>query len=541
MARSRLGPLAIESKLGDHPSQSSVWRAIHLKKQTAVAVKIFSVPFGGTPETRADFAAEWDQLKKLQHPSIVRCYGGGFDQNDAYLAYELVEGETLGAMLERRQRLSWESVLDMAEPLVDALEYLHRRSICHGRLQSDKIMFAGLSPVLLDVRLTRGSGPYRGNTPATAEQLAYRAPETLDDETATSPAADLYSLGAVMYRCLTGRPPVDGDSVDEVKRNASTVQPTSAASIVMDCPVWLDKLVSQMLQKKPAARPAGAAAVRMALAEVRRRAMSRTGVAEHVSSGFSPLQVTDQKDRDEARVLLGRHVVDLDDDQVVDDSSWYDKPWVLVSGLVVLLAILGYFMWPLGEDAMRIRAEELLAENTRNSMIQAKVSFLIPMQKKFPEGRHADWVRDQIEQVEMVEAEHVLSVKMKRNLPLSGEGERLYAEGQRFERFGDAAAALAQYRSIVTLLGDQDQYRPFVNLARRQIAMIEEEGIDDDEAANIISAKLAEARDVYRKGNVVGARQIWYSIVDLYGDNRNVAPLVEQAQARLAAASRGRE
>jgi len=117
----------------------------------------------------------------------------------------------------------------------------------------------------------------------------------------------------------------------------------------------------------------------------------------------------------------------------------------------------------------------------------------------------------------------------------------LYAEGQRFERFGDAAAALAQYRSIVTLLGDQDQYRPFVNLARRQIAMIEEEGIDDDEAANIISAKLAEARDVYRKGNVVGARQIWYSIVDLYGDNRNVAPLVEQAQARLAAASRGRE
>ena len=53
MPRSRLGPLAIEAKLGDHPSQSSVWRAIHVQLKRAVAVKVFAAPFGGTPEARA--------------------------------------------------------------------------------------------------------------------------------------------------------------------------------------------------------------------------------------------------------------------------------------------------------------------------------------------------------------------------------------------------------------------------------------------------------------------------------------------------------
>ncbi len=156
MPRSRLGPLAIESKLGDHPSQSSVWRAIHVPLQRAVAVKVFSSPFGATPEARADFAREWERLKQIQHPAIVRCYGGGFEESDAYLAHELIEGETLSSQLDRRTRLPWESVLDIAEPMADALKYLHAQKLVYGCLRPDKIIIAGLSPVLLDVRINRG-------------------------------------------------------------------------------------------------------------------------------------------------------------------------------------------------------------------------------------------------------------------------------------------------------------------------------------------------------------------------------------------------
>ncbi|TWU63350.1 Serine/threonine-protein kinase PknA [Crateriforma conspicua] len=539
MARSRLGPLAIETKLGDHPSRSSVWRAIHLKQKAAVAVKVFNVPFGGTPETRAEFKSEWDQLKTIRHPGIAKCYGGGFEQTDAYLAYELIDGETLDSMLIRRDRLPWETVLDLAEGIVDALEYLHERQMYHGRLQPDKVIVAGLSPILVDMRLARGDGPFQTGRPLEAHELAYRAPETVDDDAATGVKSDLYALGVIMYRCLTGRLPYDADTPTEMRDAVRHAAPTSPATVVMDLPVWMDKLVGQLIHPESASRPAGAAAVKMGLAEVRKRSMSRAGVAEQVSSGFSPVQIGDQSQRDEARVLLGQQIVDLDDDQPVDDASWYDQWWALLLGLAAIIGLLAYFMWPLGEDQMRQRAEDLLAEGTRGAKIQAKISYLQPMLDKFPNGEHATWAADQIEQVEMVEAEHFLSVKMKRNLPLRGEGERLYAEALQYQRFGDDASALAKYRSIVTLLADQDQYRAFVNLARRQIAQIESTGQKGGEAAGIIIAKMKEADSAYRSGNVIAARKIWYSIIDLYADNAAVAPLVQQAQDRIEAVASG--
>ncbi len=536
MPRSRLGPLAIESKLGDHPSQSTVWRAIHVPLQRAVAVRIYSSPFGGTPEARAEFAREWERLKQIVHPAIVRCYGGGFEESDAYLAHELIEGETLAAQLERRTRLPWESVLDLAEPMADALKYLHAHEISYGCIRPEKILIAGLSPVLVDVRTNRRS-PYRSTRPPTAQDFALMAPELLDDPLAATPRSDLYCLGATFYLALTGRPPADGETIDEVKANVRDTKPAAPASIVLECPVWLDKLLLQLLEKEPSVRPPSAEAVTLALAEVRRRSMSRAGVAEHVSSGFSPLNVTDQKQRDEARLLLGQGAIEFDEETTRDEVPWHERPLVLISGLLCFAALFLYFIWPLNEDQMRERAEDLLTENTRNAMNQAKISYLKPMLEKFPEGEHARWASEQLARVEMLQAEHALQVKQNRNLPLSNEGERLYAEANEFERFGDTAAALDRYRSMETLLGGDPEYRPYVDLARRQIAKIESSGVEEGEAARIIQEKLAEAERLFESGKVVAARKIWYSMVELYGNNQNVAPLVARAQERLESLS----
>jgi hypothetical protein len=537
MPRSRLGPLAIESKLGDYPSQSCVWRAIHVQLKRAIAVKVFSAPFGATPEARADLAREWETLKKLAHPAIAKCFGGGFEESDGYLAHELVEGETLASQLQRRTRLPWENVLDLAEPIIDAIEYLHAKEILHGQLLPDKIMFAGLSPVLIDVRVDRLASPFRSGNPLQPHEFALCAPELIADPQAVSTHTDLYAFGAILYLAITGRAPVDGETKEEVTANASSQIPPSVASIVMDCPVWLDKLIMQLLSKQPAKRPHSAQAVQLALAEVRRRSMSRAGVAEHASAGFSPLNVTDQKERDEARLLLGQSKLDAEADSLPDASPWHDKPWFLVTALLVVVALIGYVAWPLNEDQMRARAEELLREETRSSLNQAKISYLEPMIMRFPQGRHHDWAKEQIERVEMLQAEQALSVKLKRNLPLGNEAERLYAEAKRYERFGDTATALDRYRSMVTLLEDDAQYRPFVNLARRQIAAIELTEPELDEANRIIQAKLDEADELIEAGKVVAARLIWYSVVELYGNNDNVAPLVSRAQDRLAGSS----
>lgn len=533
MPRSRLGPLALETKLGDYPSQSLVWRAIHVEQRRAVAVKVFSVPFGGTPESRALLAREWEKLKRLNHPAIARCYGGGFEDNDAYLAYELIEGQTLASQLERRSRLAWDAVLDFAIPIAEALVVAHSKGIYHGAIVPDKIIIAGLAPVLIDFRVDRVHSVYRNPRRPSALEVAMQPPEVVADPAAISPRGDIYSLGAVMFWALTGRPPISGETAEEVAQNVAAEQPPKAASIALDCPVWISTLVEQALQKDIDARPHDARSFALALSEARQRSGGLTGVAEHASSGFSPLQVTKQEEKDEARKLLGREVVDVSDEELPDGTPLHDKAWFLVLALVVIVAGLAWLVWPLNESQMRSRAEKLLAEETRSSMEQAKNSYLLPMLKRFPDGEHSAWASEQVDAIEMIEAEHALAVKVKRNLPLRDEGERLYAEAQRFEQFGDKATALDKYKSMETLLGDNPKYRPFVNLARRQIGRIRSRPDAEGEAAQIVQRRLDDADKLARLGNIIGARDIWYSVIELYGDNTDVGPLVRIAQQRL--------
>jgi hypothetical protein len=349
-----------------------------------------------------------------------------------------------------------------------------------------------------------------------------------------STRSDLYAFGAILYLAITGRAPVDGETVEEVSAAVKDQSPPPVASLALECPVWLDKLIMQLLSKSPGERPVSAEAVQLALAEVRRRALSRSGVAEHTSAGFSPLNVNDQKERDEARNLLGQATLESSR-AATDATPWHDRPWILISAMGLMLLGVAYLVWPLNEDQMRSRAEQMLAEGTRSSLSQAKISYLEPMLNRFPEGRHSEWAREQIEEVEMVQAEQALSVKLKRRLPLKNEAERLYAEAREFERFGDVATALDRYRSMETLLADDPQYRTFVNLARRQIATIERGDTPrEDEAGQIIAEKLDQADRLIREGKVIPARKIWYSVIELYANNDSVAPLVARAQDRLA-------
>ena len=520
-----------------------------------MAVRIFHVAFGGTVESRTEFAHEWDCLKKLDHPAICKCYGGGFEESDAYLAHELVEGPTLADEIARRGRLPWESVLELAVPIAEALSYLHSRGIVHGRIAPDKIIIAGFSPVLIDVRYEDGSapfrsGPYHFQRPPAPEQLKRRPSESPGLQDAMTRQSDLYMLGAVMYEALTGTPPISGSTIQEVTANLQYQQPTKVASSVMETPVWMDSLVMQLLAKSPTGRPISADAVKLQLAEVRRRAMSRSGVAEHASAGFSPLAVTNQADRDEARSLLGKKLESRQRGSSMDATPWHDKAWVLLPVLGLLLAMLVWVAWPLNEDKMRQRAEKLLDEGTRSSMSQARSSYLQPMMVQYPDGEHTGWASEQIDRVQMLEAEHALTVKINRNLPLQNEAERLCAEAMRFETFGDNATAVDKYQSLITLLGDRSggedgseeaqeyaEYRPLVNLARNKIARISAAETDVSEAARIISAKLDEADRMYLEGRTIAAKKIWYSIVELYANNSAVAPLVQLAQERTAETS----
>ncbi|MEM6690059.1 MAG: serine/threonine-protein kinase [Planctomycetota bacterium] len=528
MPPSRLGPLALESKLGDHPSTSTVWRAIHIELKRSIAVKLFPIPFGSTPEARRRLADEWETLKQIRHPAIAQCYGGGFEESNAYLAYELIEGSTLASMIEMRGRLGWETTIDTASSLSEALQVLHGRGICHGAVVPSKVVFGGLSPVMIDTRVDRFSTPYRNNRPPTADEVACIPPEMIGNPSAASVAADLHMLGSLMYQMITGRFPEKEAMIGELGSSGIA----SPATLVMDTPVYLDRLVMQLLSDDPKARPRTAEAVIKSLAEVRRKATSKTSVVEHAASGFSPITVTNQSDRETARDLMGRDPIRFEDELPTVDIPWHDRPGVIVGGIALICAIICWAVWPLNENQLRAKAETLLETKRQTDWMQAKNSYLQPLINRFPNGEHADWARNQIDRIEMSQAEQALDVKIKRNFKLSNEAERLYAEARRYERFGDKAQALDRYRSMVTLLDDDPQYKPFVNLARRQIAGIEETPADS-EASTLLKRQLDQAEQLMLDGQVLEARKIWYSIIELYGDNDSVAPLVRRAQERL--------
>ncbi|QEF97157.1 Serine/threonine-protein kinase PknA [Stieleria maiorica] len=544
MPRSRLGPLAIESKLGDHPSTSSVWRAIHVQLKKSIAVKVFSAPFGSTPEARRLLADEWERLKTISHPGIAKCFGGGFEETDAYLAYELIEGETLSSQIERAGRLSWENALEIAQGIADALEYLHGQGVVHGAICPDKVIVTGFAPVLLDLRIDRFGSPFRTTRPPSIDQVARQPPEAIAEaggngNPAAPPqaSADLYALGVLLYQAITGRLPVSGETMQEVRENVQSESPPTPASIVLQCPIWFDKLIMRLLEKDPANRPPSATAVKLALAEVRKRALSRTSVAEHTSSGFSPLQVTSQQDKDEARTLLGRGVIDLNaiepEDEVPDNVVWHDQPWFLLGGLVLLLMLLGYVAWPASEASLRAEAEKLIAMDTRKALAEAEDEPLRELLVRFPDGPHAEWAQLQIDLINVKQFLHQLSIKIKNNLPIKNQGELLHKQAQEFSANGDFAKAIDKYHSMVTVLGDDPDYETAVNAARYQIAALEEKAAGESDAAKIIRARLEEADQLLADNQVVEARKIWYSLVELYGDNSDLKPLIDIAQQRL--------
>lgn len=535
MSPQRLGPLTLQSKLGDYPSRSTVWRAAHAEQRKPLAVKVFQIPFGGTAEAQDRFTEEYEELKKLRHPAIARCFGGGIEGRQAFIAWELIEGESLANLLERRGRLPWEAVLDFAIPLAQGLVAAHARGFAHGAIGPDKILISGLAPVLVDFRIDRARSFFRNPRPLSPLEVALQPPEVIANPSAISAQGDLYSLGAVMFLALTGRPPISGETVDEVMARVASEIPPKTASLAMDCPVWVSSVIEQTLKKDPRDRPRDAHALELQLLDARQRSGSLGGVTEQLAGGFSPLQAGQhQSQKDEARALLGRGVVRMDE-EVREVAPFYERAWFLVLALIVGLAGIAWILWPLNENQLRERAEKLIAEQTGAAFHQAKQGYLEPMLKRFPEGQHAAWASEQLDEIEMYETEHAIEVKLKRGLPLTEEGERLYAEALRFENFGDRATALDKYKSIERLLAGDARYKPYVGLARRQIGRISGQSGAVGEAARIVNAKLSEAEKLRGQGDLIAAREIWYGIIELYSDRTDVLPLVQIAQQRLAA------
>lgn len=532
MAKSRIGPFALEAPLSKPKPTGQVFRGIHLEQKKLAALRIFSVPMGLTPESRQAYATQLEELKQLRHPGIVRCYGGGFDARNAYLAYELVDGEPLDDLIARRDRLSWETALEYSQQLTSALEHAHQAGWIHGRLKPDKVLISqdGVAKIS-DWRREEVASMIDAGKPS-HKQLQFSAPEVLAGEDPDE-KSDLYSVGVLMFLMLTGQAPFDARS-DQLPALVQETPAPKVSAMVMDCPVWLSAIVEQLLSKDPKNRPFSATALQLAFKEAQRRQAEGVGVLQHATAGFSPLQMN--VDRDEAEKVLGIKPKKKKRKRQ-DDTPLTENVWVLSAAFVATLAAVVWFLLPLSQATLRARAEKRLPPSSEewSDWNDARDKFLLQLVDRFPEGEHADWAGEQIAWVTARERERRLKRDHRLNRRTDwSDADRQYWQAWEYEEFGDLFTALEKYQALVGLYREEEQAASIVYLAEEAIARINTQGLTTTQLQEFVILKLESADKAYEQAKIREAKRIWEWIVTLYENNPELTEQVAEAKSRLA-------
>lgn len=273
----------------DRGNMGEVHRAQDTRSRTApraagdthtpdVAVKLILRRRSGAPVDPEDpsvkrFRREVRIMERLTHPRIPAVIDGGVDTTDGghlpYLAMEFLDGHTLAGLGKDTPQLPISWVAAIGAQIADALYAAHAEGVVHRDLKPANVMLTrgglvkvldfGMGLIVDDPDLTKLT-----STDTTVGTARYMAPEQFEGAKVTR-AADLYALGCVLYELLTGGPPFEGATFFALgdKHNNHEIPPLGLMR--NDIPVELNRLIEQLLEKKPEERPANAAEVRQAL------------------------------------------------------------------------------------------------------------------------------------------------------------------------------------------------------------------------------------------------------------------------------------
>src|SRR3982751_277998 len=205
------------------------------------------------------------------HPHVVTVHDIGEERGEPYIVSQFMAGGAVEDLLEQApgRRLDIDTVLRVATGICAALEHAHRSGIVHRDLKPQNVWLSadgtaklgdfGLAFSVEHARVTR-SGAIVGTA-------AYMAPEQALGHPPDA-QSDLYSLGAMLYEMVTGRPPFVGDDVVSVISQHANAEPVAPSWHADGVPEELERLILDLLEKSPEKRPQGAAVVAQRLDEV---------------------------------------------------------------------------------------------------------------------------------------------------------------------------------------------------------------------------------------------------------------------------------
>jgi eukaryotic-like serine/threonine-protein kinase len=230
-----------------------------------VAIKRLSPALTGDEVFRERFVREARMAAALSHPNIVTVYDVGEEEGIPYIVMEYVEGDTLAELMKRKGPLDPDRTVDLVLQVCAGLEHAHASGLVHRDIKPQNLLVRPDDTVkIADFGIAR---PLDSNTELTQVgtvlgTAAYLAPEQALGEPVTG-AADLYSLGAVTYEILSGKPPYEFESLVELTVKQREGPPPPIDGVALE----LQAVLLRCLAVEPEDRPRSAAALAHELAQ----------------------------------------------------------------------------------------------------------------------------------------------------------------------------------------------------------------------------------------------------------------------------------
>lgn len=355
-----IGPYRIVEKIGAG-GMGTVYKAIQPRLNRFVAIKVLPVEVLNDPNARLRFDREMQAVGKVAHPNIVCAFDAGHESEYHYLVMELVEGFSLAEIARRYGQLDVANACELIRQAALGLAQVHHQGLVHRDIKPANLMLGpggqvkvlDLGLALLYERLTTDEECELTNKGQLMGTLDFMAPEQCVDSHTVDPRADIYSLGATLFRLLAGRVPFSHlASTTAVGRLAAKLQePCPALSrFRTGLPAEVSALVEKMLDRRPENRPATAEEVAERLAPYCRSA--------NVSRLFESIQSTEplesSADTANGGPTLQKCPAPESPPAGTTFGSW---PWLL--GLALAAIALGIvFYWPVRNGTIRVEIND---------------------------------------------------------------------------------------------------------------------------------------------------------------------------------------